>query len=92
MPSTRRAVGNTMNTQGDCWHDRHADDRLVYSPYNGDVLSPGKCPLCNTLVAAAVLTTLVVWVTGKYYVRQKLSKLEPLDAATCMTRGDCIIL
>jgi len=26
----------------------------------------------DTLVAAAVIATLVVWVTGKYYVRQKL--------------------
>ena len=37
----------------------------------------------------------VVWVTGKYYVRQvleTLAKLEPLDAARRMTRGDRIIL
>jgi len=48
-----------------------------------------------TLVAAAILTMRVVWVTGKYYVRQvleTLAKLEPLDAARRMTRGDRIIL
>jgi len=41
----RRAVGNTVNTRGDLRHDSRADDLLVYSPYNGDVHSPGKRPL-----------------------------------------------
>jgi len=67
MPSVRRAVGNMVNTRGDRRHDHLADDRandrLVYSPYNGDVHSPGKLPLyclCRQrrgmLVAAAVVT------------------------------------
>jgi len=61
-----------VNIRGDRRHDSRADDRLMY----GDVHSPGKRPLCSflqaaaMLVAAAILTTRVVWVTGKYYVRQ----------------------
>jgi len=37
-------VGNTVNTRGDRWHNRPAEDwhadRIVYSPYNGNVHSP----------------------------------------------------
>ena len=40
-------VGNTVNTQGNRPHNHRADDHLVYSPYNGDVHSPGKRPLCS---------------------------------------------
>ena len=50
MPPVHCVVGNTVNTWGDRRHNRRADDRLVYSPYNGDVHSPGKrrhCFLCR---------------------------------------------
>jgi len=44
MP-VRRAVGNTVNTRSDRQHDSCADDRLVYSPYNGDPLAKEVSPL-----------------------------------------------
>jgi len=96
VPPSRRVVGNTVITGGDRWHNSRADDRLMYSPYNGDVYSPGEHPLCslcrggNMRVAAAVLTMrslscTAVWCDvcslGKYYVGQKpKAKLEPPDA------------
>jgi len=36
-----------LNTRGDHRHNRRTDDRLVYSPYNGDVHLPGKRSLCS---------------------------------------------
>jgi len=47
VPPVHRVVGNTVNTRGERRHNRRADDRLVYSPYNGDAHSPGKRPLCS---------------------------------------------
>ena len=46
MPPVCRAEGNMVNIWGDRRHDCHTDDCLVYSPYIGDVHSPGKHPLC----------------------------------------------
>jgi len=48
-PPVCYAVGNMVNTRGNHCHDRRTDDccRLVYSPYNVDVHSPGKRPLCS---------------------------------------------
>ena len=37
VPPVRHAVGNMVNKRGNRWHDCRADDRLVYSPYKGDV-------------------------------------------------------
>jgi len=47
MPPLRRVVGNTVNTRGDRRHDSRTDNHLVYSPYTGDIHSPGKRPLCS---------------------------------------------
>jgi len=61
MPSVCCAVGNTVNTRISRRCDSRADDCLVYSPYNGDVHSPGKRPFVpyaggDVRVAAAILT------------------------------------
>jgi len=80
VPPDRRAVSNTLNTRGDRQHNHRANDRLVYSPYNGGIhLTRKRVPFApftgggEMLVAAAVLTThTAMWCgVGKYYVGQK---------------------
>jgi len=72
-----RVVGNTVNTPGDRWHDCCADDRLVYSSYNGDIYSPGEHFLCRQqrLLYSLRVARLVPWCgvcgLGKYYIDQK---------------------
>ena len=58
------AVGNTVNTRGDRWHDHCADDRLVYSPYKQSPLTREESPLlplqavatCELLLLYSLLT------------------------------------
>jgi len=57
VPPARRVVGNMVNTLGDRRHDCRAGDRLVYSPYNGDVNSPKKRPLCRRRHASCCCCT-----------------------------------
>ena len=72
--SVRRWV--IVNTQGNCRHNRCADDRLMYSPYNGDVHSPAcKLPACNLprrqcLCGSAYTMKLqAIWLTSVFQSR-----------------------
>jgi len=59
MPPVHRAVDNTVITRCDRWHDRCADDYLVYSLIMVTFTCQGSVPFegGDTLVAACVLTS-----------------------------------
>jgi len=52
VPPVHHVVGNTVNTRDDRWHDRHADNRLVYYPTMVTSTRQGSVPFAPLQVVA----------------------------------------